>query len=515
MKAKDVGYSIFSGLLLASLFPPFQFEILAWVALVPLLWALEGKKANEAFMLGLLAGLISFGIIIWWVKISMTTYGGLPAVLAWLITVVLAVYLALYPALFAYFMVRMQAGGSIFTFLVAAPLWVSLELLRAYALSGFPWALLGYSQYRYLHVIQIADLAGVYGVSFAVVFVNAAIWHFFRFPQKATYAVVISASLLTAVVWGYGYLRLHEVPIQTGGAARPVGIVQGNVDQAVKWSPRWRKGILEKMGKLTRDLSGRFPKNGLAAPPIVVWPEAAAPLVYQRQAHGRRYLRQVARDTNSYLLFGALGERDVRQGPGLTNSAYLLNPGGEEIGRYDKMHLLPFGEYVPLGKLLFFVKKLVPVIGTFKQGDEPKIFDAAGAKFGVLICFEAIFPRVVRRMKGAQFLINITNDAWFGKTAASEQHLSMVAFRAVEFRMPIVRSANTGISALIDSTGAIRKRSPLFEEWIHSDAVLLKKDAPSAYARMGDMFAYLCVFVSVAGVLLFRSRRGSRMWYDN
>jgi len=511
LKAQDIGYSIFSGLLVASVFPPFQFEILAWIALVPLLWVLEGKKPHEAFMLGLVSGLVSFGIIIWWVKISMATYGGLPASLAWLITAVLALYLALYPALFAFFMVRIHAGGSVLTFLLAAPLWVSLELLRAYFMSGFPWALLGYSQYRNLHVIQIADLVGVYGVSFFIVFVNAAIWHFFRFPRKAPFALVIGVSLMAALVWGYGYLRLHEVPIETAGAARAVGIVQGNVDQSVKWSPKWRRGILEKMGKLTRELRGRFPKAESTVPPLIVWPEAAAPLVYQRHASERKYLRQIAKDANSYLLFGVLGRREVKQGPKLTNSAYLLGFDGEEIGRYDKMHLLPFGEYVPLAKLLFFVKKLVPVIGAFRPGERSEIFDAAKGKFGVLICFEVIFPRVVRRMRGAQFLVNITNDAWFGKTAASEQHLSMVAFRAVEFRMPIVRSANTGISALIDPTGAIRVRSPLFQEWIHADVISLKKDRPSTYARIGDIFVYVCAFISGVAVLLFRSRRSSRM----
>lgn len=511
MRTKDIGYAIFSGLLVASLFPPFRFEMLAWIALVPLLWVLEGKKPHEAFTLGLVSGLVSFGIIIWWVKISMATYGGLPASLAWLITAVLALYLALYPALFAFCMVRIHAGGSVLTFLLAAPLWVSLELLRAYFMTGFPWALLGYSQYRYLYVIQIADLVGVYGVSFFIVFVNAAIWHFFRFPRKAPFALVISVSLAVALVWGYGYLRLHEVPIETRGEARAVGIVQGNVDQSVKWSPKWRRGILEKMGKLTKELRGRFPRDESTAPPLIVWPEAAAPLVYGRHAHEQKYLRGIAKDSDSHLLFGVLGRREVKQGPKLTNSAYLLSPEGAESGRYDKMHLLPFGEYVPLGKLLFFVKKLVPVIGAFRPGERPEIFEAAQGKFGVLICFEVIFPRVVRRMKDAQFLVNITNDAWFGKTAASEQHLSMVAFRAVEFRMPIVRSANTGISALIDPTGAIRVRSPLFEEWVHADAVSLKKARPSLYARVGDMFAYICVFFSAAAVLLFRSRRRSRM----
>lgn len=514
MKTRGVGYAIFSGLLLASLFPPFGFEILAWVALVPLLWALEGKRAHEAFGLGLIAGLVAFGIIVWWVKIAMTTYGGLPTPLAWLITFVLAAYLALYPALFAFFLARMRSGGSVLALLVAAPLWVSLELLRAYALSGFPWALLGYSQYRALPVIQVADLLGVYGVSFFIVFVNAAIWHFFRFPHKAPYAVAAGVALMAALVLGYGYLRLWEVPAEARGAGRPVGIVQGNVDQSVKWSPRWQRAIVEKMGGLTRGLRRRFPKKGLSAPPLLVWPEAAAPFVYEGQAEGRRRLRSLAREANSYLLFGTLGERGAKEAAGLTNSAYLLGPGGEELGRYDKMHLLPFGEYVPLGGLLFFVKKLVPVIGTFRAGEAPRIFDVPGGKFGVLICFEAIFPRVARRMADAQFLVNITNDAWFGETAASEQHLSMVAFRAVEFRAPIIRAANTGVSAVIGPTGAIRKRSPLFEEWTHPDAVAPRRGAPTAYLRMGDMFAYLCALVFGAAFLLFGSGRDDRVWYD-
>lgn len=514
MKSRSAEYAIFSGLLLASLFPPFRFEVLAWVALVPLLWALEGRKAHEAFALGLLTGLVSFGITIWWVKISMAAYGGLSAPLAWAITGVLAAYLALYPALFAFFMVRLRAGGSLLALFAAAPLWVSLELARAYALSGFPWALLGYSQYRSLYVIQIADLTGVYGVSFLVVFVNAAIWHFFRYPRRAPWAVIASASLMAAAALGYGWLRIAEVPLEARGAPRPVGIVQGNVDQSVKWSPRWQKAIVEKMGRLTKELRSRFPKNGPSAPPLIVWPEAAAPFVYERQADRREYIRRLARETNAYLLFGVLGERDLGGTSALTNSAYLVGPGGEELGRYDKMHLLPFGEYVPLGDLLFFVRSLAPVIGTFRPGDDPTIFDAALGRFGVLICFEAIFPRVARRMRDAQFLVNITNDAWFGQTAASEQHLAMVAFRAVEFRMPIVRAANTGISALIEPTGAIRRRSPLFEEWTRADAVSLKKGPPSAYARMGDLFAYACVFFSGAALLLYRSRTGPRMWYD-
>ncbi|MEK6711874.1 MAG: apolipoprotein N-acyltransferase [Nitrospinota bacterium] len=514
MTVRDVSYALFSGLMLASIFPPFHFSALAWVALVPLLWSLHGKRPHEGFALGFLSGLVAYGIIVWWVKLTMVRYGGLHPALAWLVTLLLVMYLALFPAVFAWGLIRLCPGRELSVFLLAPPLWVALELLRAHFLSGFPWALLGYSQYQVPPVIQIADLTGVYGVSFFIVLGNAAVWHFFRNPHRAPFAVVGGTAVAALLVLGYGYLRLHEVPRDAGEPSRAVGIVQGNTEQAVKWSPAWQEAIMGELVRLTSATAREFQGKRLAAPPLIVWPEAAAPFIYTEQPQWRARMRTAAQDARSYLLFGSLGLDREGDEPRLYNSAYLISPEGRELGRYDKMHLVPFGEYVPLGRLLFFVQKLVPVIGTFAEGGQPVIFDAPGGRFGTLICFEVIFPHVVRRLRDAQFLVNITNDAWFGRSAASEQHLSMVALRAVELRVPIVRAANTGISALIDARGQIHDRSPLFVPWRKTGLIAPRVTPPTVYARSGDIFALLCAAAAVAAACAGWARRPRRVWYD-
>jgi len=514
--ARDVASAVLSGLMLASLFPPFRFDALAWVALVPLLWSLHGKRPHEAVALGFLTGLVAYGIIVWWVKLTMVRYGGLHPALAWLITLLLVVYLAAYAAVFAGVLVRVCPGGELGMFLLAPPLWVGLELARAHLFSGFPWALLGYSQYQVLPVIQIADLGGVYAVSFFIVLINAAVWHFFRNPHRVPFAVIGGAVLATVLVLGYGYLRLYEVPRDSGAPSKPVGIVQGNTDQAVKWSPAWQEAIMAELNQLTsavaRDLRAK-PKG--EAPPLIVWPEAAAPFIYADQPRWRERIRRTAREAGAYLLFGSLAVDRSGERPRLLNSAYLIAPDGRELGRYDKMQLVPFGEYVPLARLLFFVQKLVPVIGTFAAGEEPVIFKAnsPGERFGALICFEVIFPHVARRLREAEYLVNITNDAWFGRSAASEQHLSMVALRAVELRVPIVRAANTGVSAFIDARGHIRERSPLFAPWRKSSLIAPRKGPPPLYARTGDVFAFACAAVALAAVLAVTTRGRRRVWY--
>ena len=513
MTARDVSYAALSGLLLASLFPPFRFDALAWVALVPLLWSLHGKRPHEGFALGFLTGLVAYGVIVWWVKLTMVKYGGLPPALAWLITLLLVVYLALYAAVFAFGLVRLCPGGELSVFLLAPPLWVALELLRAHFLSGFPWALLGYSQYEALPVIQIADLTGVYGVSFFIVLVNAAVWHFFRNPHRAPFAVVGGTALAAVLVLGYGYLRLHEVPRDAGEPSLPVGIVQGNTEQAVKWSPAWQEAIMAELGQLTGAVARELKGKPQAVPPLIVWPEAAAPFIYAEQPRWRQRMRDTAQGAGAYLLFGSLGVDRGGEGPRLRNSAYLISPVGRELGRYDKMHLVPFGEYVPLARLLFFVQKLVPVIGTFSEGEAPVVFDTPGGRFGALICFEVIFPHVVRRFREAQFLVNITNDAWFGRSAASEQHLSMVALRAVELRVPVVRAANTGISALVDARGRISDRSPLFVPWKRTGLIAPRKTPPTVYARWGDAFALACAAAAVMAAVARAARVRRRVWY--
>ncbi len=512
MTGRDLGYAILSGLMLASTFPPLGFEALAWIALFPLLWALEGKDGSESFTLGFIAGFIAYAFIIWWVQVTMVNYGGIPGWAAWGLVILLAAYIAVYIGLFAFILTRATPKGGFGRFLMAPAVWVAMELGRAYFLSGFPWALLGYSQYKILPVIQIADLVGIYGVSFFVVLVNAAFWYFFRYPDRAPISFVIGVSLVSALVVGYGYYRLYDLPKKSGPATVPVGIVQPDTRPSLKWKPGMRDVIVGDLEKLTDELTGEFKKLGGGVAPLVVWPEAAAPVVFSQAPEWQKRIGGISRKAGVHLLFGALSADPAPPGK-LFNSAYLLGPDGAQAARYDKLHLVPFGEYVPWKSVLFFVEKLVPVIGRFGEGKTATLFDAPGGKFGVLICFEVIFPRVVRRMRNAQFLVNITNDAWFGRTAASEQHLSMVAFRAVEFRVPIVRSANSGISSVIDATGKIRFRSPLFKKWRRADLIAPRKGPLTVYARIGDAFAIACALLTLGGVTVSRVRRRRRVWY--
>jgi apolipoprotein N-acyltransferase len=512
MRGRDFGYAVLSGLMLASTFPPLGFEALAWIALFPLLWVLEDKRPHEGFTLGFVAGFIAYGFIIWWVQVTMVNYGKLPGWLAWILALALAAYVAVYVGLFAYLLVKVSPAAGFGRFLMAPVIWVALELARAYFLSGFPWALLGYSQYKVLPAIQIADIVGVYGVSFFIVFVNAAFWHFFRHPDRAPFVVVVGASVFSAMVVGYGYYRILNLPKEMGPPSVPIGIVQPDTRPGLKWRPGMQEAIITELEKLTGELVEEFKKGKSTIPPLVVWPEAAAPVVFSEAPAWRKRIGKIAQNAGVHLLFGTLSADTTPPGR-LFNSAYLLEPGGNAVTRYDKMHLVPFGEYVPWRRVLFFVDKLVPVIGRFGEGKTATLFETPGGKFGVLICFEVIFPRVVRQMKDAQFLVNITNDAWFGRTAASEQHLSMVAMRAVEYRVPVVRSANSGISSVIDATGHIRFRSPLFEKWRRTDLIAPRKGPPTIYARIGDVFAYMCAFLVLMSLIVGRVRGQQRVWY--
>jgi apolipoprotein N-acyltransferase len=374
-------------------------------------------------------------------------------------------------------------------------------------LSGFPWALLGYSQYRQVVLMQVADLTGVYGLSFLVVLGNVACTQLIRTWRVArtgwspiAQPAVIAMLLLTAATAGYGVWRLAAVEASLEPAWR-VGLIQGNIPQELKWSPSMRHATLERYERLTRQAAGEGAE-------LIIWPEASAPFVFDEEPDYQRAIRALAASTGRPLLFGspAIAARDGA--PTLLNSAYLLNPDGTTQARYDKLHLVPFGEYVPLGPLLGFVDKLVVGIGDFAAGRGPVLMEAAGRPLGVAICFEIIFPELVRQLPrhGARVIATITNDAWFGRSAAPLQHFSMAVFRAVEHRTPVVRAANTGISGVIAATGRIERMSGLFVEAALVGPVALSP-IRTLYTRVGDTFAVACgILVAVFLVMGVRRR---------
>ena len=506
-----------TGILLPYCFPRYDLGLLAWVALIPLHIALDGlSRRRQAFWLGWLAGIICSTGIMSWVVTAMNTYGKVPLVFSYGIMLLLTAYLGLYVGIYSagvvWFRMLMPRYG-----LFAAPcLWVTLELLRTYVLSGLPWSLLGYSQYRQLDVIQIADHLGVYGVSFLIVLSNVALAELYLWlmplfrgfrPARLPWELVTTAAMLVSLSWAYSTSVIASETMEYSKATLQVGVVQPNIDQAVKWDQAFREETLRRYDRLTESFG-----YGVD---LVVWPEAATPFIYEREPVYQLQLVAMANRASAALLFGSPAVRfDQERKPFLLNSAYLLSPDGELLGRYDKQHLVPFGEYIPLkSSLLFFLEKMVEGIGDFQAGPGPTILSfqlkesdgaapARRVKFGVVICYEVIFPDLVRRFAhgGAEFLVTITNDAWFGDSSAPTQHFSMVVFRSVENHLAFARAANTGISGFIDPFGRIIAASPIFTQTA-LQAEIPVRQTKTFYSRHGDVFAYGCMLISLLSCL--------------
>ena len=479
--------ALVSGAMLALSFPKPGISPLAWVAFVPLFIAAAGVSPRLGLKLGFLAGLTAYGGILYWVNIVMTSYGKLHWTVSGTLYLALAAYLALYPGFILWLMRRSESRGV--SALCSFPLlWVGGELIRSYLFTGFPWANLGYSLYRTLPLIQISDLTGVYGVSFLIAFANVVfyrIWVWLR-EKNAPYPLGGLAILLVllAATLGYGFSALNRAET---GALQRVLLVQGNISQDVKWDPAFQESTVATYERLSR-------KGCRTAGTLVVWPESALPFYLQDAPAYAARVKSLAAELKSCLVTGSPAFEKEGELVRYLNSAFLISPTGELLGRSDKLHLVPFGEYVPLAALFPFVNKLVAGIGDFSAGKSALPLQTSSGKIGVLVCFEGIFPEIARAYvrAGAGVLVNITNDAWFGKSSAPYQHLSMTVFRAVENRVPLVRAANTGISAVIDSKGHIRGMTPLFEEATLGAEVRLGGGG-SFYSRKGDLFALFCL----------------------
>jgi apolipoprotein N-acyltransferase len=509
--------ALFSGAALALSFPLLPpsadwltgYPWLAWVALVPLGLVALRRPPRQAFRLGWLSGTLAYLAILSWAVHTMQTYGRLSLPISIVLLILLAGYVGLYVGLFAMGWSWFAAAWPRWGWVAAPMIWVTLEWLRGHLLSGFPWALLGYSQYRQQALIQVADLAGVYGVSGLVVLVNVGFAHLADrltrqgaagpdAPRAALYEPILAATLLVTLAVGYGSWRIADVTAALVRGPR-VGLIQGNIPQDIKWDAAERQSTLDRYAALTRQAAEQGAE-------MIVWPESSAPFIFEMETEFQHYIRELASSTRRYLLFGSPAVARREASVKLLNSAYLLNPDGSTRARYDKLHLVPFGEYVPLGPLLGFVNKLVAGIGDFVPGSGPVIMEAAGHPFGVAICFEIIFPELVRLFPqfGAQAIATITNDAWFGRTGAPMQHFSMAVFRAVEHHVPVVRSANTGISGFISATGAIGRTSDLYVEAVLVDTLAMSP-ARTVYTRAGDIFAVGCGIL--VAILAFFIRR--------
>jgi len=505
MKRIGLFLSLLSGILLVLSFPNFDLEFLAWFALVPLFYAVEEKSLWSSFKLGFLTGLISFLGILYWIIVAVHTYGNVPLILSGFILLLLVGYLSLFIGTFTFLYRFIQTRLGWQTILLAPLLWVSLEYLRSFFLTGFPWASLGHSQYMNLPFIQMADITGVYGLSFVIILVNASLYKVILQWSKRTFPlreIAITILLLLGSLI-YGYLRMGAVDRQTiQNPSLKIGLVQGNIDQSIKWNPSFQKETMKIYERLSFKVAERKPD-------LIFWPETATPFFFQDEKEFQPMVLDIPKKTDAFLLFGTPSYKIERGKVHHYNSALLVSPSGELKGKYDKIHLVPYGEYVPLGEYIP-LGSLGEGIGNFKSGKETFNFTLPQGKFGVLICFEIIFPDLCRKFvkEGANFLVTITNDAWFGRTSAPRQHLTIATFRAIENRVFVARAANTGISAFIDPVGRIMKQGGIFTEEAINGTIGLSKEK-TFYTLYGDVFAWICSAFSIAllGYAFLQGRR--------
>ena len=510
----DVTLATLSGVLLALSFPKFGHPAFAWVALTPLVVALSGATLRRAFLLGLTSGIIYFTGTLYWITRVMAVYGGLQTWVAVLINAALIAYLALFPALFALCtrQITMRYGQAALT---AAPVvWVASELGRTYLFSGFPWVLLGYSQATVLPIAQLASVFGVFGVSMLVAAVSTTFAMavggpaevlLSRAPRPAKTgryvryapAAVAMAVVLVVAVWGGRRAAASEL-IRNGEPLR-VGIIQGNVDQAEKWDVSRASSIFQDHVRMTRQAIGEGAE-------VVIWPESSTPFLFEEDLPDASKIRTLAEQAHVGIL---LGSDQIERGrpDKFYNSAFLVRSDGTTAGVYRKMHLVPFGEYVPLQRLLFFAAPLTEQVGTFSPGITATILPLDGHKVSVAICYEVIYPELVRQFVegGSELLTTITNDAWFGDTSAPVQHFQQASMRAIENGRYLVRAANTGISGIVDPYGRVVEQTAVFQPAVLVGEARYLRES-TFYARHGDILAYASAVATAVFVVVARRR---------
>ncbi|MBW2688788.1 MAG: apolipoprotein N-acyltransferase [Deltaproteobacteria bacterium] len=492
--------SALSGLLLACSFPLPDYTLLAWIGLIPLILVMQ----NRPFKSGFVAGMVFFAVALYWLNIVMTTYGHLPLVLSFILYLLLAAYLALFWGTATWAACRLKQFRDYPYALTLPVLWVALEFLREFLLTGFPWATLGYSQQAWLTMIQSADLFGVYGLSYLLLLCNVVLGETIlalrgQLAQGIPVKALVAAAFLLLLNFAYGQWCLQQ-DLDTRPESLQIALVQGNIPQNLKWHPENQLNTV----KTYRDLSKQAQR--VEASDLIIWPEAAMPFYFQDGGPLAESIAELPLETGASLLFGSPAYSRDPGGVRYLNSAFLLSPTAQLLGRSDKVHLVPFGEYVPLGRFLPFVNKLVSGIGDYSPGQINPL-TIQDKKMGVLVCYEVIFPGLAREYvrKGSDLLINITNDAWFGRSSAPWQHLAMARFRAIENRVWLARVANTGISAFVTPSGRVVERTGLFESAFLAGEVGLGAQ-PGLYSHMGDLVPGAFLIISLIWLLQTRRR---------
>ena len=495
--------SIISGVLFALAFPTTSFGWLAFVALAPLLIAvIRARGAWEAFFLGWISLGIAWLIMVPWVVRVMSHYGGLPKIVGILLFVAMAMILGLYGGLFAVIVKKLNLGARFLPWLFVPLAWAAVEYARTYLLSGFPWHLMATAIVDYTPLIQIDRFGGPYFVGALIVFpsVVAAWWITQRPPSIVRVLVGGSLGILVLVWWGTGLVASKLIARQSAGEVVTAALLQPNISQEMRWDDANVIAIYQRMMSMTVEAANKGAR-------VVIWPESTVPLSYTETNFYRESIEELSRERGIDIILGSVATDPARPNR-IWNSAFLAS-GGKTIGRYDKIRLVPFGEYVPLRKVLFFAEKLVRAVGEFEFGSND--FPLGGKhRYGPAICYEIVYPQIARQQvkNGADVLVTITNDAWYDGTSAPEQHLWQARLRAIEGDRYLLRSGTTGISAFVDPTGRIIESIPMGRQGIIY-ARFQPRTTITPYVRFGDWFAWGAVGVVLIGLIYARRHKHS------
>jgi apolipoprotein N-acyltransferase len=470
--------------------------------------ATRASRARQAFTLGWITGSLAFAACLYWVALPVHNFGLVPWILAAPCPMLLAMVLGLFTGLFTLGL-HLTEGRLPWPLqaLYAGALWGALELFRGWLFTGFPWLALASAFSFWPSWIQATSLIGSLGLG---AFMVIAAWLAARFlapDGPHALSLILGAALLALPpVHGAYVLSRPLSPVDSVTA----GVVQGNIDQAVKWDQAFVENTIQQYSSLTAELVAKHKETPLS---LVVWPETAMPFFMQEDRAETRQVRRLVRDLRTPLLNGAPAyiKHADKKGHNLYNRAFFFDGSGRPAGHYDKEHLVPFGEYVPFAEYFPFVDKLVHGIGDFRKGSNDAPLHDGRLALGVLICYEAIFPELAqeRVAQGANLLVNISNDAWYGRSSAAAQHLSLALLRAVEQQRSLVRATNTGISALSTARGEIIANIGLFETSAVAAPVGLHSEK-SMYHHLYNVINYLLTGLALTLLLLGRaiSQRG-------
>lgn len=484
IRLTDIFLAVLSGILTGLAFPKFYFSFFIWISLIPLLFIISKKSPKQAFLLGLIAGFSFYVLLLYWIPAVPAHYGNLSVGISGIIYIILILFLSLFWAFFSLIFSKIYQSFPIFIFFLAPFIWISFEYILTFFLTGFPWGLLGYAQYKNIYFIQMTSCTGIYGLSFILVLFQSLFILSMKSRKKSYF---FAGLILIILIHMGGFVSIKKISPSQDLDSFSASVIQGNVSSDI----RWDEISIEEIRTLFERHLILSHQAYLKGSQLIIWPEFSVPLCfscpYGIYQEFKESLFQFAEKTGCTLLLGTNETSRTGENVQYFNTVLCLSP-DRSSSQYYKIHLVPFGEYTPYKKIFSFIEKMTHAIGELTPGTQHHLHEYDGISFGSPICYEIIFPNLVRKFikNGGNFLVTITNDGWYGKSSAPYQHFSIAVIRAVENRRFLLRAATTGISGIIDPYGRILSQSELETETFLTESIT-PSQTRTLYTKYGDI----------------------------